>query len=650
MRLRVLVVLVLFASIVPSAFCYPRHVDPESLKAVDPSAVELFGIYEQVFRELMEGEYEISEEWLELAGEVVVYPELMSSLMEYNQLVGLQVEDMELMDHYLDQVLVEVNNLELELAMDLYRVGYEYLELSSENLPLIVDRTDDLSGDLGHSSEGLYDVLGDLDDLIGRYQELASLIEQGLSGEEFSQHDVDRFKGLVSETFPDFPGFNQYFEDVLEHPVNSHQLEVTSLSISVSRSEVLVGRKLVVSGVLSGVPGVRGIDVYVGGWEVASVNTSTGGVFEVEFKMPYIYRDSVDVYAVFWPKGDDVTRYLPAQSNSVMVELEHYTPSISFYHPPVVYPGDVVRVQGAVRYLGRGLEDMTAYVSFGGVNYTRVTGSDGEFVVELPVGRYAEEGSHEFVVGVKPLQEFERVSFLSSVSVKRLDSSLLVDAPGWVLAGWRVPVSGVVKSGGVPVEDCNVSVYWDGGRLSGVVDGGVFRFDVPVSLFAFSPSFGYRVEALPVDDHVNPSSVYLSCRVYNVGAFLMLVGMVVGVVRLWNPEVKPRPLTLKEVVRMPEVVAVVDDGSVSVDDGSPSWAYRESIGLVRRLTGVEYRDSYTIREYLGAVRVSLGSMVFSLFEELSLAYERWLYGRPVEDLGASIRRVWDRLRRVDDEG
>ena len=79
-------------------------------------------------------------------------------------------------------------------------------------------------------------------------------------------------------------------------------------------------------------------------------------------------------------------------------------------------------------------------------------------------------------------------------------------------------------------------------------------------------------------------------------------------------------------------VDVVDSSLVGSNSelssrGGFEGLYLRALGVIALISEVVIRPSNTIREYLALISGKVNAGIFSVFERLSLLYERWVYGR-----------------------
>jgi len=480
--------------------------------------------------------------------------------------------------------------------------------------------------------------------------EFFELLDKLVSGESLSSDDLELIGVYLDDIyagsfyipgFEDFPGFEDYILAMIENPVYPFSLTPTRVSISVNSSEVYVGDSVVLSGQLSGVSGVKSVQVFFDGAPRTVVQTDEVGGFEYVFRASHHGLDTLSIYAMYWPSGQDTAEYLPSQSNAVSVSLMYFTPNIEFGHASVAFPGLPFAVDGQVGYMGEGLGGVPVYVSLLGDVVSSITDANGGFHIEMTVNPVGASGNHSLVIGTRWYEAYEPVSRESLVEVRRLASILRVDSPGWALSGSSVRVSGIVTSDVGLLDNCTVNLYGAGETLSTLTDDGDFSISVPMDLLSFSSNLEYRVEAIPLETYIDPDAVSLETRVVNSFSLLAIIGVVSSVVYLAR-KLKVSPPVKRE-TDLRTVVTVSNEGVVHIEEDTPSSLYNRSLGLVSGKTGVEPRDSQTIREYLDEVRDLVDSYLFRVFEELSFRYERWLYDRPMPVDLDSLRKLWRRI-------
>jgi hypothetical protein len=177
-----------------------------------------------------------------------------------------------------------------------------------------------------------------------------------------------------------------------------------------------------------------------------------------------------------------------------------------------------------------------------------------------------------------------------------------------------------------------------------VARDGEFDVGVSVPFWASSQVSGLRVEASPREAFVDGGAVGLETQIINTG-FLAAVLAVSGSAVYLVSRRRPRRVVDGAPVR--EVVEAVEPEPPRVDDASS--LYRGALLVVRRITGYGILSSETVREYLGRVRGALEERVYAVFEEVSLVYDRWLYGRPFELSLEWFRSLVERLGGGGDE-
>jgi len=213
-----------------------------------------------------------------------------------------------------------------------------------------------------------------------------------------------------------------------------------------------------------------------------------------------------------------------------------------------------------------------------------------------------------------------------------------------VLSGMMLRVAGRVSANGVPLDGCVVRLVWGGKVASVVSEGGGFDVGVSVPFWASSEVSGVRVEAYPREAYVDGGALVLETRIINTGLLAAALAVSGSAVYLVS---RRRPRRVDHGATVLGVSEAVEPEPPRVDDASS--VYMGALLVVQRLTGYVIRSSETVREYLGRVRGALDGGVYGLFEELSLVYDRWLYGRPFELSLEWFRSLVEGLRSREDE-
>jgi len=598
---------------------YPRHIDPSLLDLDQPDPDTMFLLYHEIYQGMIYGQFELSKEFLMWAYEIHSTPSLEQSLLEYNTLLEGQVENLNLSSVYFNLAFNAVKKLELNEAKYLFLQGMVYLGVADSQMPSLYDKTDSIGTLLKTTPGILYDDLDTLQSKINEYYQLASLFQEYLEGGELSGDELEFVLNRVED-------LGAYFKEIVESSVNLDSLSRTTLSLEINQSRVLIGSKVNVSGVLDlrGEAAGRQVRLILNNKLIDIVETDKNGFFNTVLQVPYIYDDYVAVWAEYWPEGDDVNRYLPSRSNVVIVELLHFEPELEVNVAEVVLPGENLTVWGKVTYNDVPLL-VNVSASLLGANTTGISSSDGMFSLELGIPSDALVGICDLVVRTHPLNVYGSSWVVVPVEVKRYPVEVNAFCSGVVFSGMMLRAVGVVSAEGVPLDGCQVRLVWGGEAASTVTEGGKFDVGVRVPFWVTSQVTGLRLEILPKEAYIDEDVVILETRIINIGSLIAFLSVLASAVyfmkRKTGQRVKPSIPTVDSEGK--------EEASLEPVEGFVSL-YARALLVVKRITGLDMRASETIREYLHRVKKTLSGGVYSVFEELSLLYERWLYGKPFE--------------------
>lgn len=645
---------------ISSAGDLPRHQDPNEIEEEPPHASKLFLLYQLIFRSITVEDFAGAQDWLAWALRVYTPDDISFTLNGFNQLLGEEIEELNSTRFHINEASESLRQLREEKAQQALVQALLCLTKANVTLGELEDAAVQLASALHASSSPLQKGIEDVRALIEYYLMLIRKMQAEVllmklqRGEEVDDEELEELLGeeelekLLEEVLEELLG-----EDATEEVLKGGN--ATVLHIEADRSEALIGTSVNISGSLTTVNGLglqgRTVFLLFDGVRVEEAVTDVEGDFSRSVTVPYVYKDSGAITAVYWPKGTDVGVFAPSISNTVLLRLLYYTPVLAVECPRQVYPGLTLSVSGNLSFEREALPDFKIVVAgFGGLLQT-VTDPDGRFSRNLSVPADTPIGNATVRVEAFAKGVYGPVRGEWNVEVARLSSELQVNAPPWIFSGSRVNVEGRVTVKGAPLNGCRV-VLETGGRLVSTrsLEDGCFKASVDLPLAMFTARYTYSVTASPEEPWVEPSTASRDVFVFNV---FTLVGAPVcfGVAVFYTfrrvdwSHVRKREEPVEGEVPQPEADLQSRVRSVRKLNSLKDFYWR-AVKLISWITGRSLLPSQTIREYLEGVRDGLGKLRYSVFESLSRLYERWLYGAPVKpDLDAA-RNLLQRLREM----
>ncbi|MEM2409785.1 MAG: DUF4129 domain-containing protein [Thermofilaceae archaeon] len=419
----------------------------------------------------------------------------------------------------------------------------------------------------------------------------------------------------------------------------------TELTVEVEPKNAWVGSTVRVTGKLTslGVPlSSKKIAVAVGGSIVGSTLTDESGSFTYQLRLPYVYRRSLAVGALYLPEANDARVYRPA-SNSTEIYLLYETPKLSVrVQPPVALPGDRVKIEVVADRPGL-LVEVWVFRTI-----QRVSLKGETTIVEVEVPTEASEGVYRVLTASTPNGTLGPASAEATLTVRKLDPKLnvtVVTVPPFIALPF--PARFTVCAEGWNETSPSYRV-----KLS--LAGAVFEVEsqqVCTTLEARAPPLAPTGSSL-VEIIVTPTSpryrpVRAEAQTFIVNLLLLIpaIGLLPSLIFLAKPRGSrvetphPSPLPSEPQRELEEPY------SLKLKSADPVVnEYLAGLRIVEKATGVLLKPSHTISEYLQLVKPKLGGAA-KLFATLSELAEARLYGGlevPPESVKA-LREQLDKL-------
>lgn len=631
-RLTLLIVVLLLMPSV-AVLGYPRHVDPSGLRSVEPDPNKLFLVYHNIYMGMLLENVTIQDEWFDWAGEVYSVPDLGLLLEHYGDQLLEQAGHLNATQFYLDLAVEQIGEFDLAGAQASFFMGIAALERSNASIPGLTSSTIDLGVRLKANPQFLLDDIDAIKGLVGEYGDFAQLLVDYVSGADLSEEDLDDLRDILEGVVDE-----DYLESI-EDGLDLGSLTITSLTLDVEPSSVYVGEEVTVSGRLSGTGGLEGkvVEVKLGD-DVTSFVTGIDGQYEGTITVPYIYQESMDVRATYWPRGDDVSVFSPA---SAVVELELlFDVPVLEYTVSDVYPGKLWNVSGAVEVNGVGVPGSSVSILLDGTGISSVTDETGAFNARYMAPAALGETVNA-TISVAPSGVVSGVSESFILPVSRVPLSLVVDASSLVFSGGFAQLNCRVEAGGVELDGCQVRVDGVEDKV-GYSEDGFVQIKLYTDLGRVSGDSGFSVRATPVEPWIRGASFggsfYVVSSILVFGLALSIGVAAYYIYRNLNGDEYPDVDDLYVTPQAEDVIEAEPTGVYAL--------YAMALRVVFGITGLFLGRSETIREYLARIGEVLGGRVFELFRELSLLYERWLYGRPGE---VGVERLEELVVAIEDE-
>ena len=497
----------------------------------------------------------------------------------------------------------------------------------------------------------------------GNYSGARSLAIEGLMVDSEASNELDAILSIASSIMPsnagqiisNYQSIRQYLLNLNETFLNilMSNYTRTELTITAMPNTVVVGGPITVYGALTTVNGTpipnATIGIYVDNTYIGGAVTNTYGEYSLNFTMPQVYMDQVNVSAIYNPPpGSD---YLPSQALA-MVNVVFNVTSLTVNYTEDVLWGETIYINGYVS----GPPIRTVLISIGGLNIS-TTSSNNEFSASIGTANIT-PGNYSIMIYVPPIGQYAPVYFTGPVDINYIAENITVNANHVVIAGLPITISGFVSpwinntsltlSFGSEVIDLNLSSPNFTVSIPTSILLNTGRHYVVLSINSSPPVMGvtyvYGVFAVNLIEVLTPIVI--------IAAVLLLVKL--GIVRLPTPSgvavggAQLRAGAVNIAVRQgPEAKALEREimrgalrGKIEIRSVREIVnALAGAISVVEGRTGVRFRSTNTLREYLALVRGKLNNDEFAILTEL-IGLAEWALYSPYVPSDEDVRRAW----------
>ncbi len=500
-----------------------------------------------------------------------------------------------------------------------------------------------------------------------RYFALEGLILDSEANKELNQvlsiittvdpNETGQAMSMVEEVRARLISMNNTFLGIL-----ANNLIATNLTITVEPNETTVGGSAMVFGKLltengSAIPNAT-IMIYVDGELAGSAITNSMGYYETLITIPYIYTANTQVMAVYNPPSG--SPYLPSRATANITLLFNET-TLSINYTGSVLWGEPIIISGFVS----GSPSREVLVSIGGVNES-ITTVNNVFNVSIST-RDLKPGNYTILVYVKPNGTYAPTSYSGIVSINALLATPSITYPGLVVAGLPVTISGSVSP---LVNNLTITVSLAGSAITLNLTSPNFTVELPTSILlgmgrhSITIAIGPRPPIAPGYYYysvfvINPLEIALPAVIILAPILMVRAGVLrvrrsmgvgVGAQGLQVPPTSTavvigsgKPTTRVEEVER-RIVSSAPTGKITIETVREIVrAMAQAISSVRNKTGVEFRATNTLREYLRTVGNKLSPEEYTALAELTRLTEYALYS-PYVPTENDVARAWELAR------
>lgn len=592
---------------------YPRHVNPSKTLEKNPPPDALFSIYSSAMNRMAAGDWESAREKFKLASRIYSTSELESLQSELNRSGVDLTSNLKKTFSNLENVEYYRSRMLLENALEEYGEA-QFSLMKARN---IVQNNTSLISELSDRMEA---------------EVPSGLLE-----------NMNSLRKVLKKTSLAVENQGQQIKD-------DENLRETTLTLQLGRQRAEPGSELEVSGMLKASNDQplarRTIKIYIGENKAGKVVTGLEGRYSSAVEVPHIYRERVQVHAVYLPSGDDEDVFDSSASDFVDLTISFQTPSIALDAPEYTYLGKNFTVEGSLLLDREGLSDFTVRLEWLGDNFETETGPEGNFSFDLSVPSHASLGPKRMEVESLPKRTIGPENLEKTVSITSISSEISFDDPGTLFLGSDLTITGEVKVEGGEVEGSTAVLELGDKTVSTKVsEGGKFKVGVDTSLLTFSDQRSYSVYIYPEKPWIEGSSGNGNVTFLNPLSIALVSFAFVSLLVFWWRSGETERAQHKEVKAAEE--GPVEDVKGGGLEGIENLFVR-AVRIVAESTGLNLKRNQTIREYLSEVKSKLGE-AFKPFERLTLRFERRLYSdHEVEEDRSLLHKLRNYIGRSGD--
>ncbi|HEY91033.1 MAG TPA: DUF4129 domain-containing protein [Dehalococcoidia bacterium] len=424
----------------------------------------------------------------------------------------------------------------------------------------------------------------------------------------------------------------------------------TEITIDVRPLNAFVGDSIHFEGTLSSETGLlaeKDVDIQVNGSTHLTVRTDSRGRYEGVLPVPYHYVPVLSLQSLYYPRGNDVGRYLASLSPLVTLEVLFHKAALGLDVADKAYPGQETTIIGSFDYsdtmppMERSIE---VYLDDALVVEAVVYGST--FSQQIELAATTETGEHTITVSSAGKDRYAPVASSTSLNIVRATPVMDINLPGIIVTPGGVNLLGTLSSEMGLLSGASLIFELDKSCVEAVSTAvGDFNVRLPMGMnLALVGSQDLTIDVVPQEPWNAPTRIVqqvLMINVVNVGILVVLLA-VMGVYlpgrlkgrfgafgrRAPGPAVRsPQPVLtpLYNTEVEPLVPGAEEESSRVLESRILGW-YRIVARLLRRITQVLQKPQQTLREFASEYGGALGPAA-GYFTELTRIVEKVLYSR-----------------------
>jgi len=422
----------------------------------------------------------------------------------------------------------------------------------------------------------------------------------------------------------------------------------TVLTLAVTPSAVETGSEVNVSGSLATTKGgplaSKNVTVFLFDSILGRVNTDSLGRFSASLSMPFLYQNTVSLFASYLPTGNDTGVYSPSSSPPVQVNLTFSSPNAAVTLPKSVLAGQSIDINGTLGANGVPLPGYIVSMKAFALDLVTKSTQVGAFSFRAVAPASLNSGTYALTLQTSGNSTVGPLIRQLQVNVIKFDPKVTISVPAFAIAGLGTPFSGIAEDNGSELQGASVLNVGPGPSINTTTSGsGSFAFSVTPPFTITTGEWVYTVGVYPQQTWVSPTRVNVT--VYVINPLTLVLPAASGGLLLLIVRRGRRPRQLEMVAVQEEATLVPAPLRPKETHPGVAGVYFSALELVQKTTSLGLQPHQTLREYLDSVRSSLKG--FEHFEYITFAHETQLYGPGVSpQVESRAQEELDSLRRA----
>ncbi len=615
------------------------HEDPEKAALVF-SGIALFRYYSDSLDLVLQK----NPDEVAVKLEKTPFANIPDSLKDETEDFALSVTDISrliaLIDENLNRLNMLVQQFRIEEATELASATTDNISLANKQLKVmeqaIVDIGEDMEistvpeqSDLQLSYDEVLEKIGLIREMLVMYQELvdsAVIAAEGLLGPTDITLEV---KPKVA-----FVGDNIQFEGIL----------------TFSGNQPLAGRE---------------VDILLNGSRYVTVQTDTQGYYRGSLQVPYLYIPEMKIQALYYPRDEDIGRYIASLSPVIKLEVLFYEAELELTVEDKAYPGLETTITGRFDYgqpSPAGERNIEIYVDDILIEEAAV---QDEFTLKIKLDPSTDTGKHVITVSSAATGRYSPVVSSVILNVTRAIPVLDLDVPGFVLIPGSIEIQGRIYSGIGTLGETSIEMELGNSGVQLVSsEDGTFNTDIDIGTrWIVIGSQDLVIHVFPGEPWHAPltaSRNILVVNMLNLGIIAVIIiicgiflpGLLRGRVRGYTrkraiPETvpaqpEPEPVYSERITAISEIKRA-DETTGTILSRIFYW-YRLLVRFIQERTRALIRPQQTLREFAVESSHALGPAA-RYFTELTRIGERLLYSQyePTQEDAEKTENLYHRI-------